>query len=51
MTTEKALEAVRCAEINLQNMVEMMPALGAHPLLPIVKDQIATCIKELEEED
>ena len=50
MSTEKALEAARCAEINLNNMVTMMPALGAHPLLPLVKDQIANCIKELKEE-
>ena len=44
-----ALEAARNAGINLENMVKMMPALATHPLLPLVRAQIAECIKLLEE--
>ena len=50
MSEIDALEAARNAEINLNNMVKMMPVLSQHPLLPLVKEQIQTCIKELEEE-
>lgn len=48
MNRLKALEMAHCAEINLQNMVKMMPILKQHPLLFIVEDQIKECIKELE---
>lgn len=48
MTIEKALELAQCAQINLNNMVTMMPALRAHPLLPIVEEQLKECVDELE---
>jgi len=48
MSIEQALEKARCAEINLQNMVKLMPAMGSHPLLPMVEWQIKDCIEELE---
>jgi hypothetical protein len=44
---EDALEAARCAYVNLNNMVRMMPALSRHPLLPVVKEQMRTAIAEL----
>lgn len=47
---EQALEMARCVEINIDNMVRMMPALAAHPLLPIVKKQLRECIEALETE-
>ncbi len=49
MSKEQGLEMARCVEINLENMVKMMPTLKLHPLLEIVKTQIKDCIKELEE--
>jgi len=53
MNTAKALESARCVEINIENMVKMMPLLKMHPqllqhLLPIVKAQIKDVIRELE---
>jgi hypothetical protein len=47
----EALEAVRCAQINLTNMVTMMPALGSHPLLPLVQMQVESACEALESED
>jgi hypothetical protein len=43
-----ALEMAHCVEINLENMVTIMPTLKIHPLLPIVKLQIRECIEALE---
>lgn len=43
----RGLEMVRCAEINLENMVAMMPALAGHPLLPVVRQQLADAIEAL----
>lgn len=51
MDISTALEMARCAEINLENMVKIMPVLASHPLLPMVKMQIGECIKELEKEE
>ncbi len=52
MTDEaQALEMARCSYINLNNMVEMMPTLKMHPLLPLVKRQMQECIKALGDED
>jgi hypothetical protein len=51
MEAWKALESARCAEINLQNMVKMMPALKQHPLLFLVEAQLKSCIEELEKEE
>jgi len=45
---EHALEEARCALINLNNMVKMMPTLKVHPLLPIVKVQIKGVIESLD---
>jgi len=50
MNKEKALELARCTEINIQNMVNMMPTLKMHPLLDIVQMQIKACIEELEKD-
>lgn len=46
---EKALEMARCTQINLENMVQMMPVLAQHPLLPLVRMQIGETIDALEE--
>ncbi len=51
MEKTSALELAECAKINLQNMVKMMPVLKAHPLLPLVEEQIQRCIDELEKEE
>jgi len=51
MSKEKALELARCVEINIGNMIDMMPMLQTHPLLGIVKLQIKDCIEELEKEE
>ena len=48
MSLEQGLEMARCVEINIDNMVKMMPILAKHPLLEVVKVQIKDCIKELE---
>lgn len=45
------LESVRCAYINLNNMVKMMPVLGRHPLLPMVKMQLRTTIEALGDKE
>jgi hypothetical protein len=50
MSIEQALEMARCTEINIQNMVDMMPSLKLHPLLGIVQLQIKDCIELLEKE-
>lgn len=50
MNIDKALEMAECVKINLENMVKMMPALKMHPLLPLVQDQLAECIKLLDED-
>lgn len=42
-----ALEQARCAYANLNNMVEMMPLLAAHPLLGVVKMQLRGVIETL----
>lgn len=47
---EQALEMARCVDINIDNMIRMMPVLAAHPLLPVVKFQIRECIEALETE-
>jgi hypothetical protein len=47
LDTEQALESARCAYINLNNMVKLMPALRSHPLLPMVKMQLGDAIKAL----
>lgn len=44
---EQALESARCAYSNLNNMVRMMPMLRSHPLLPMVKMQLADAINRL----
>ena len=49
MSIDQALEMARCVEINLGNMKKMMPTMTLHPLLPLVEDQLKSCIKELEE--
>lgn len=41
------LEMARCVEINIENMVTIMPVLKMHPLLPIVQLQIKECIEAL----
>ena len=46
-STEYALEQARCAYVNLNNMVKMMPILKEHPLLPMVKRQLQDCIESL----
>ena len=51
MSIKQALEMARCVEINIDNMVIMMPVLKMHPLLEFVKSQIKDCIVELEKED
>ena len=51
MDKERVLELARCVEINIGNMVDMMPILQTHPLLGIVKLQIKGCIEELEKEE
>ena len=51
MSIEKALEMARCVEINLKNMVRVMPFLEHHPILFLAKDQIKECVKELEKEN
>ena len=51
MSKTKALEYARCADINLDNLAKMMPGLTQHPFLQIVKEQIASCIKELDDEE
>ena len=48
---ESAWELVKSAEINLENMVKLMPALGQHPLLPLVKAQLAEALKAIEDDD
>jgi len=45
---EEALEMARCALINLENMVTIMPVLKLHPLLPVVQMQITETIRLLE---
>lgn len=50
MDKEKALELARCTEINIKNMVDIMPTLKMNPLLGIVQAQIEACIGELEKE-
>lgn len=50
MSLEQGLEMARCVEINIENMVKVMPILISHPLLGVIKSQIKDCIKELEEE-
>lgn len=42
-----ALEPAQCAYVNLNNMVKMMPMLGRHPLLPMVKAQLRAAIEHL----
>lgn len=42
------LEMAHCVEINIENMVRVMPILERHPLLPIVRFQIKECIEALE---
>ena len=49
--TSYALEQARCAYVNLNNMIKMMPVLKGHPLLPIVKAQLQDCIKSLGDEE
>jgi len=49
MDVHQALEMARCAKINLENMVEMMPVLASHPLLPVVNMQIDECIAALDD--
>jgi hypothetical protein len=49
MSLAQGLELARCTEINIENLVKMMPVLSQHPLLPLVKHQIKECIRELEE--
>lgn len=51
MDTHQALEMARCAKINLKNMVDMMPVLASHPLLPLVNMQIDECIVALDDEE
>lgn len=48
---EQAYEAIASAKINLDNMVKMMPALAAHPLLPLVKEQVQAAMDALDEVD
>lgn len=48
MGIEQALEMARCVEINIENMVTIMPTLKLNPLLGTVRFQIKECIKELE---
>ena len=43
-----ALELARCVEINIENMVTIMPVLKMHPLLSVVQLQIKECIAALE---
>ena len=50
MSLTQGLEMARCVEINIDNMVKIMPILKTYPLLEIIKYQIKDCIKELEEE-
>jgi len=51
MSLATATEMARCAKINIENMVKMMPILATHPLLPIVRIQIDECVEELEKMD
>jgi len=51
MSIEQALEMARCAEVNLNNVVGLIPLAKVHPLFEVVKNQIKECIKELEKED
>lgn len=44
-----AVELVSCAQINLQNLKEMVPILGEHPVFKIVEVQIAEAIKALQD--
>lgn len=50
MDVPQAIEMARCAQINLENMVQVMPVLARHPLLPIVRMQIADVVKALDAE-
>lgn len=43
----EALESARCAYVNLNNMVKMMPAMLRHPLLAVVKLQLREAIEKL----
>jgi len=46
--TEEALELVRCAEVNIRNLVK----LGAgHPILELVAEQVNSAIAALEGEE
>jgi len=46
---QAALEMLRCAEVNMDSVQKMVPVLTRHPHWIIVKDQLATAIKMLEE--
>lgn len=47
----KGLELARCVEINLQNLLAVMPILKSHPYTEILRLQIKDCITELENEE
>lgn len=44
----EALEAARCAEINVDNVVRIIPALKNHPMVELVKMQIRQVISLLD---
>lgn len=46
-----ALELLRSAEINFENFAKMVPAVAAHPIFAIAKQQLAAGIAEAEKSE
>jgi len=47
----EAVEILRCAEINFNNLVKMNPALAHHPFYKIAMEQLKAGIEKIDMED
>ena len=50
MNLIKAIEQLRCADINFKNVEKMNPGLLSHPIYKLAKIQFDEGLKLLEEE-